>query len=105
MSGIDRFDRRLGDRLLDVAALLTSDYLDDVLAVTARTRQRSAWTFPGRWFPVTEIATRPVVGPSLPWRPIAIVLVVVAVILAAVAAVFVGSHRLPAPRTDPPGTA
>ena len=97
MNANDGFDRLLTDRLADSATYSIPDYFDDVLAVTARTRQRPAWTFPGRWLPMTDVARRPVFGASLPWRTIAILLIVAALIVAAAAA-FVGSRgRLPAP--------
>ncbi len=97
MNAHDGFDRLLTDRLADSATYSIPDYFDDVLAVTARTRQRPAWTFPGRWLPMADVARRPVFGASVPWRPIAILLIVAALMVAAAAA-FVGSRgRLPAP--------
>lgn len=73
------------------------DYIDDVLTTTARLRQRPAWTFPERWLPMVEIARQPVLVPRLPWRSVAMAMLLIALLLAAVA-MFVGSQtRVPAP--------
>jgi Tol biopolymer transport system component len=45
----DRLSRAIADTLDDLAVGRPTDYIDDVLARTARTRQRPAWTFPGRY--------------------------------------------------------
>ena len=77
------------------AAPSGADYLEEVLAVTARTPQRRWWSSLERWLPM-EIATRPVVGP-LPWRPV-VALLALLLALAALAVVYVGSRpRLPEP--------
>ena len=73
------------------------DYIDDVLTTTAQLRQRPAWTFPERWLPMVEIARQPVLAPRLPWRSVAMAMLLMALLLAAVA-MFVGSQtRVPAP--------
>jgi hypothetical protein len=46
---MDRLTRAITDTLDDLALGKSTDYIDDVLARTARTRQRPAWTFPGRY--------------------------------------------------------
>lgn len=56
----DRLTRAISDTLSDLATGHPTDYIDDVLARTARTRQRPAWTFPGRYLsmsPVLKFAT------------------------------------------------
>lgn len=58
MIPIDRFQRRLEDSLADLAGEQVPPYVTDLLARTARRRQRPAWTFPERWLPMT-IALRP----------------------------------------------
>lgn len=97
MNDVDRLDRWLPARLADLVGTDTADYLDDVLGTVATTRQRPAWSFPGRWLPMAEFVGRPSVALPVPWRPIAAVLVLAA-LLVATAAVYVGSRpRVPAP--------
>src|SRR5690606_29785605 len=52
MIPIDRFERRLQDSLADLAGAQVPPYVTDLLARTARQRQRPAWTFPERWLPM-----------------------------------------------------
>jgi hypothetical protein len=59
MTPIDRFERGLPAALADLADERTPDYLIDILGRTARTRQRSAWTHPGRWLTMTGPTIRP----------------------------------------------
>lgn len=84
-----RFTRRLADQL-DALAGSGDEPLDDVLRLTARTRQRPAWTFPERWFPMTEVIRRSFPALS-PMRPAGL-LIVLALLLAAVVAVMIGSR-------------
>ena len=49
----DRLHRAISDSLSDLASGSPTDYIEDVLAITARTRQRPAWTFPGRYLTMT----------------------------------------------------
>jgi Tol biopolymer transport system component len=96
MSGTSRFERRLHIGLDEIAEPRFPDYYDDVLAVTSRRRQRPAWTFPGRWIPMVDIARRPAFTPTLPWR--AIVLLVALLLALVVGLLVVGSaSRLPTP--------
>jgi len=101
MSAFDRYGRlpiELPDLLTEIAAPRTPDYVDDVLGVTAATRQRPRWTFPERWLPMGLIATERVpVRPSIPWRAVAgVALLILALIAAAVLAAG-GRRTLPAP--------
>ena len=98
MTAFDRFERDLPMDLEDLAGPYTPDYLTDILSRTATTRQRPAWTFPERWLPMADIASRPAFAPRLPLRTIVVALVVIA-LLAVAAAVFVGSQhtKLPPP--------
>jgi Tol biopolymer transport system component len=93
-----RLERNLPGILDDLSAGPTFEYLDDVFARTARMRQRPAWTFPERWFPMADITRPRAFAFAPPLRTIAVALVVIA-LLAAAAAVYVGSHqqRVPAP--------
>jgi len=97
MTPIDRFERNLPMALTDLAAPRTPDYLIDVLGRTARTRQRPAWASIERWFPVELVSTRATIA-RMPWRQLG-VLALIALLLAAALAAFVGSQqrRLPPP--------
>ncbi len=93
-----RFERTLPDVLADLYLGPTPDYRDDLLAQTALTRQRPAWSFPGRWFPMADIASRPAFAPRVSWRTIGVALLIIALLLVGTV-VFIGSRqtRLPAP--------
>jgi hypothetical protein len=99
MSGMDRavrFERELPDILVAIAAPRVPDYVDDLLALTAGTRQRRRWTFPERWLPMGVIARRPAFFPTIPWRTL--IAAAVLVTLLAAALFVVGSQkRLPPP--------
>ena len=92
MTPDDRFDRRLESSVADLAAPRFPDYFDDVLAVTGRTRQRPAWTFPGRWIPMVDIAVRPPMSSRVPWRTVGL-LIALLLVVAMAAAVYVGAQR------------
>lgn len=98
MSPDRRFEQELPSRLDDLYLGPMPPYRDHVLQQTARTRQRPAWSFPGRWLPMVEIARQPVLAPRLPWRAIGFTLVLLALLVALVAALVVGGHQdLPKP--------
>lgn len=90
-------ERDLPAILGEIAMGRYPDYIDDVLATTAQRRQRPAWTFPERWLPVELVTTR-VPTTRLPIRQLG-VLALIAILLAAMLAVYIGSQqqRLPAP--------
>jgi Tol biopolymer transport system component len=95
-------ERRLAGDLPNILADLAMgpypDYIDDVLASTSKLPQRPAWTFPERWLPMVDIARQPLLAPGLPWRSISLALLLIAALLAAAAALFIGAQqRLPAP--------
>jgi len=97
MTSRDRLEERLPKLLDELAAARTPDYFDSMLRQTARTRQRPAWSSLERWLPM-DIAARPARLGLTSWRPVVIALVVLAVLLAVSAALFVGSRpRVPAP--------
>jgi dipeptidyl aminopeptidase/acylaminoacyl peptidase len=95
----DQLERQLPDLLEGLGVTRTPDYFDDLLDLTAVTRQRRA-----RWLidsiPGLGVGRRPVLAPSLPWRPLALVALVV-LLIAALLALAVGSHRTPAPPFGP----
>jgi len=84
--------------LVDLARGPYPEYIDDVLARTARSRQRPTWTFPERWLPMFGIASEQALAPRFPWRAIAIALIVIALMVVAVVALIAGAQpRIPAP--------
>ncbi len=96
MTQQDRVERVISDWLVDAARPQTPDYFQNILAQTARTRQRPAWTFPERWLPVTIIARQRVSLRPMPWRGLALVALLLALLVAGLIAA--GSRpRLPAP--------
>jgi hypothetical protein len=66
-------DRTLTAFFVDDSAHRVAPHLDEVLAVTQRTRQRPWWSSPKRWLPVDLTIERRLV-PASRWRPIAVVL-------------------------------
>ena len=92
-----RLERNLPGLLEDLYLAGTPDYRNDVLAAMARTRQRPAWTFPERWIPMVDIATRQAFAPRVPIRSLIVLALLLALAVAAVA--FIGSRQreLPAP--------
>ena len=97
MTSQPRLERSL-PALLEALYLGPSpDYRDEVMAAVGRTRQRPAWTFPERWFPV-DIIKPLAFAPRLPTRAIALALLILALLVAGVIG-YVGTHptRLPAP--------
>ena len=92
MTAEQRLDRDLPGILGDLAVGPYPDYIDDVLATTAQRRQRPAWTFPERWLPMADIASRPAFAPRMPWRTIAVALLTLALIVGAAVA-YVGAQR------------
>ena len=92
-----RLERNLTGILDDLSAGPTPEYLDDLFMRTGRMRQRPAWTFPERWLPMSDITRSRAFAFAPPWRTIALVLVVIA-LLAGAAFAYVGSQRrVPAP--------
>ena len=94
----DRFGGTVSVWLQERAGTGAPDYLDDILGRTARTRQRPGWTSIERWPPMDISASRTVLPSRFPLRALAL-LAILALLLAAVVAVGVGSQqqRLPAP--------
>jgi len=92
-----RLTRDLPEILGDLATGPYPDYIDDVLATSATIRQRPAWTFPERWLPMVDLVRQPVLVPRLPWRSIALAVVVLLALLAAAAVYIGGQQRVPPP--------
>jgi dipeptidyl aminopeptidase/acylaminoacyl peptidase len=68
-------------------------YLTDIVAEAGRTRQRPAWTFPGRWLPV-DIGKQ---GVGIPRAAGVLMLTFLLVALLVTAGVYVGSQAKPVP--------
>jgi Tol biopolymer transport system component len=95
MTHQDRVERLVSEWLEDAARPRTPDYFPEILAATARTRQRAAWTFPERWLPMI-VARQRIAAPALPWRVLALALLLIALVVAGL--IVAGSRsRLPAP--------
>ena len=90
MTTRDTFGRDLSLWLREEGEHRVPDHLAEVLVRSAATRQRPWWSSLERWLPVDTVA----VGRPLNLRPLAIIAVVVgALLLAAVAAIWVASQR------------
>jgi len=100
MTTFDRFERSLPGLLEELAQPRVPDYSDDLLALTAASRQRPGWTFPERWFPVTAITQRFAAAPRIPWR---LGVAVALLVLTALIGVLVAGSRVsrPAPAFGP----
>jgi Tol biopolymer transport system component len=93
------FSRLLGDLAMESPPY----YRDDIVRRTARMPQRPAWTFPERWLPVDLTTQRVTIAPFR-WRPIAVLFVLAALLIATLMAVTIGNQRkLPAPPYGPAG--
>ncbi len=98
MSSERRFEQDLPSLVDDLYIGPMPAYRDHLLQQTARTRQRPAWSFLGRWLPMIDIARQPVIAPRLPWRAVGLSLLLLALLLALVGALAGGGHpRLPQP--------
>ena len=95
MMPTERFERQLPELLTELAAPRTPEYLDDLLWQTAHTSQRPAWSFLERWLPMVDVARQPVAAPPMPWRTIGVGFVLLALLLAMLAAIAVGTRPNP----------
>jgi Tol biopolymer transport system component len=97
MNRPDNLERDLTAWLADTATPRVPDFSDDILWLTARTRQRPRWSFAQRWLPPSLLALGRRTLRPLPWRTLGL-LAVLALHIAAAAAFYVGSQpRLPPP--------
>jgi Tol biopolymer transport system component len=98
MTSDRRFEQELPSLLADLYAGPSPAYRDHVLQQTAGIRQRPAWSFLERWLPMVDVARQPAFAPRLPWRTIGMGLALIALLVAMVAALVVGTRpNLPAP--------
>jgi hypothetical protein len=94
MTARNDFNDVISDWLDDQAGRGAPDYLDEILARTARTRQRPAWSSLERWLPVhMTFSGRLAPIPRLAWFAALLAMLVVAAV--ALFAAGVGQRRLP----------
>jgi Tol biopolymer transport system component len=97
MSHTELLERDLTAWFEDAAVPRTPDYTSDILRQTARMRQRPRWSFAQRWLPARVVTLGRRILAPVPWRTVGL-LAILALLLAATLAVYVGSQRrLPAP--------
>jgi hypothetical protein len=96
MTSFERYERAIPQLLDELAPPSLPDYFDDLLRTTATIRQRPAWSALERWLPMGEIA-RPIQRFDIPWRPIALVALLAAVVGAGLLISTGSSRGLPAP--------
>ena len=96
----DMLERHLPRLLDELADEHTPDYYDDLFWQTARTSQRSAWTLRERWFPMLDVARRPVMV-QMPWRPIVVLVLLVAALVTSL--LLAGARPKLPPLTGPAG--
>jgi len=80
----ERFDRDLGGMLADLAEPRFPDYFNEALQRAMAHRQRPAWTFPERWFPMGVLARRLPLVPALPARMVGILMMLMLLLVATV---------------------
>ena len=97
MTTFERFERDVPRLMDELAPSRLPDYVDDMLRTTARTPQRPAWRTLERWLPMGVIAQTSTL-PRVPWRPIALVaLLIIGVIAAGLAVAGSQQPAIPAP--------
>jgi WD40-like Beta Propeller Repeat len=95
MSATDRLERDLAVWFEETAVPNVPEYVDEIVQVAVRGRQRPRWTFVGRWVP-GAVARLSLPRTPVRWRTV-VVLAILALLLA-VGLVLVGSRpRLPPP--------
>jgi len=91
----DRLERRLPEVLTELSLPRVPDYVDNLLSRTERMSQRPGWTFPERWFPVSAITEAMPASRRLPFRPLMLVAILVALAIVAVVLIVGSQKRLP----------
>lgn len=90
----DRLERRLPEVLTELSLPRMPDYVDNLLQRTSRMPQRSGWTFPERWFPMSTL-TAALPTRRLPLRPLIALAIIVALVVASLALYAGTQRRLP----------
>ena len=97
MNRPENLERDLAIWFADTAAPSVPDFTDDILRLTAGTRQRPRWSFPERWLPMSVITLARQTFKPIPWRTVGL-LAALALLIAAAFAFYVGNQaRLPEP--------
>ena len=96
----DRIERRLPGILTDLAVPQVPDYVDDILSLTARTRQRPGWTFLERWLSM-DIAIRRVGAGRTAWAAIGVLALLLLAVGVAIVAIVGSQQRRPVPPFGP----
>ena len=96
MTSPRRFEQDLPELLADLYVGPLPEYRDDILQGTAAVRQRPSWSFPERWLPV-DLAMRRLPIRPLPWRTLAVALLILILAAAAILVTVGSSKRLPPP--------
>jgi len=95
MTSDRRFEQELPSLLDDLYMGPMPAYRDQVIRQIARTHQRPAWSFLGRWLPMVDIARQPILTPRIPWRSIGLGFALLALLVVMVAALVVGTRPKP----------
>jgi dipeptidyl aminopeptidase/acylaminoacyl peptidase len=96
MNRYDALERELTTWLSDTATPRMPDFRNDLLQQTVQMRQRSRWSFPERWLPMSVVTLgRRTIRP-VPWQTVG--LLALLILLLAVAIVAIGTSR---PRPAP----
>ena len=85
MNRPDNLERDLTAWLADTATPRVPDFSDDILWLTARTRQRPRWSFAQRWLPAGLLAFGRRTLRPVPWRTLGLLAALALLIAAAVA--------------------
>ena len=92
MNRPENLERDLTAWFVETATPRVPDFTDDILRLTAGTRQRPRWSFPERWLPMSVITLGRRTLEPLPWRTIGL-LAALALLIAASIAFYVGSQQ------------
>jgi dipeptidyl aminopeptidase/acylaminoacyl peptidase len=97
MNQRDPLERDLAVWFVESAQARTPDYVDDILARTARMRQRPAWTLRERWLPMSAVARSIAMARPIPWRTVGLVALLLALLIVGALLAVGSQRRLPAP--------
>ena len=97
MTADTRLDRQLAEVLEELYLGRVPDYEAEILETAVAHRQRRAWTFLHRWVPIPELPGARFAVPRVPWRSLALALVLLALLLAAVLVAGSRQTKVPSP--------
>jgi Tol biopolymer transport system component len=93
MTTVDRFQRTVTEWLHEDADYHLPDHLGEVLAATATTRQRPAWSSLERWLPLDTLVRQPFAALPRPGRLLIAAVIAVALLGLALFAVGSATHK------------